>query len=187
MAKSLDEASQKLLKFLVEAIFDGQHYFAVWGYDTADEEKDKWLLDANQRIFFFQDIETLSKTVALESNFQDHEKLKEWSSYLDKQSNPDNILDFDILKENFNYLHPSLKDLYILVGLIEDYAIQTKHPGMTTLFSSDLFMEFKDEAANTFLWTGQDEFNKDFDFTSLNKECHKMHNDLKSKFSLASM
>ena len=187
MTKSLDEASQELLKFLIEVIFGGQHYFAVWGYDTADEEKDKWLLDANQRIFFFQDVETLSKTVALQSNFQDHEKLKEWSSYLDKQSNPDNILDFDILKEDFDYLHPSLEDLYVLVGLIEDYAIQTKHPGMTPLFRSDLFMAFKDQAANTFLWTGQDEFNKDFDFTTLNKECHKIHNDLKNKISFPAM
>lgn len=187
MTKSLNEASQELLKFLVKVIFEGQHYFAVWGYDTADEEKDKWLLDTNQGISLFQDIEMLSKNVVVGSNFKDNEKLKEWSSYLDKQSNPDNILDFDILKEDFDYIHPFLEDLYVLVGLIEDYAIQTKHSGMIAIFKSDLFMGFKDEAANTFLWTGQDEFNKDFDFTTLNKECRKIHEELRSKLSFPAM
>ncbi|ACU60511.1 hypothetical protein [Chitinophaga pinensis] len=186
MIKSLEEASEEFRKYLVDVIFDNQHYFAVWGTDMFDEETDKWLLDVKQRIFFFRDIETLSKAIALESNFDDHENLQQWSVYLHSQSIPYNTLDFDILKEDFDSLHAALDDLYTLTGLIEDYAIQIEDPEMQPLFRSELFMAFKEEAANTFLWAGQDEFNKDFDFANLNKECHKIHKQLKHKIAFPS-
>jgi hypothetical protein len=184
MTKSLEEISEELRKYLIEVVFNGQHYFTLWGTDISDQYIDKWLLDADQRLFLFPDIETLAKSLSQSSNFHDDEKVKQWSRYLDKQSNPNYTSNFDILKDDIGHLHPSLNDLYVLIGVIEDFAIQADDSQMKALFQSDLFREFKDEAANTFVWSGQDEFNKDFDFITLNSACRKLHAELKHKINI---
>lgn len=187
MAESLENASQEFLKFLVEVIYEKRHYFTVWGTDTADDEQDKWLVDTKQRILFFHDLQTLQKSVILKSNFLDTEKIKQWGRYLDRDSSPNNVFNFDLLAVDSDHLYGSLRDLYYLIGLIEDFAIQIDDTKMRRLFRSDLFIKFKDEAANTFLLEGQDEFDKDFDFIALARECLKIHKDLKGKISFPSL
>jgi len=187
MGKSLDKVSQEFKKFLVEVIYERHHYFTVWGTDTTDEELDKWLVDKDRCILVFNDIQTLRNSLALGSNFFDDEKIKQWVRHLDNHSSPSNIFDFDLLILNADEIYDSVRDLYYLTGLIEDFAIQIGDEKMMGLFKSDLFMEFKDEAANCFLWEGQNEFNKDLNFIRLSEEFHSLHKDLRGKISFPSL
>lgn len=180
----LDIISEQFNKWLIEVVYEEQHYFTVWGYDQVDNDKDKWLVDGTNNLLLFRDVPELRNRVMTESYFFDNENLKQWINHPDWEPIPNNLCDVDLLlREDFNYLHPLLDDLYTLIGLIEDFAIQRDEDKMTSLFRSDLFMQFKDEAANTFLWAGQDEFDKHFDFPTLMKECHEIHKDLKEKIS----
>ncbi len=184
MDEPLNMISEEFRKWLIEVIYKEQHYFTVWGSDRTDNYNDKWLVDEMDGMMFFRDVTELRSRLMSDTYFFDNENLKKWISHPDWEAIPNNLLDLDLLvREDFNHLNPLLDELYILIGLIEDFAIQRDEDEMIALFRSDLFMRFKDEAANTFLWAGQDEFDKDFDFTALMKECHKLHKDLSRKIS----
>ncbi|PWV49136.1 hypothetical protein [Chitinophaga sp. S165] len=184
MEEAKNIISEEFRKWLIEVVYKEQHYFTVWGSDRTDNDNDKWLVDEVDRMMFISDVTELRNLLMADTYFFDNENLKKWINHPGWKAIPDNLLDLDLLvREGFNHLHPLLDDLYILIGLIEDFAIQRNEEGMMALFRSDLFMQFKDEAANTFLWAGQDEFDKNFDFTTLMKECHNIHRDLSGKIS----
>jgi hypothetical protein len=183
MKEPLDIISEEFHKWLIEVVYEDKHYFTVWGYDRVDNDRDKWLVDETDRLMLFKDPAELRSQLITDSYFFDNENIKKWINHPHWEPIPNNLCDFDILvRKDFNHLHPLLDDLYTLIELIEDFAIQ-RDKEMRSLFRNDLFMQFKDEAANTFLWSGQDEFDKNFDFTSLMKECHNIYKDLKGQIS----
>lgn len=184
MNESFDILSEEFRKYLIEVVYEERCYFTIWGTDLADGNIDKWLVDETESMLLFSNLSSLRNSLRTRTDCFDNENMKKWINHPDWRGKVNSLSNFDLLLWNdFNHNHPSLADLYTLVGLFEDFAIQRHDIEMMSMFKNELFMQFKDEAANTFLWEGQNEFDNTFDFKALSRECLNIHRDLKGKIS----
>ncbi|SDF49626.1 hypothetical protein [Chitinophaga filiformis] len=125
MEELLNIVSEEYRKYLIEVIYEGHHYFTVWGTDLVDNDIDKWLVNETGHMMLFTNLPSLQTTLNTSSCFFDNENIRKWINHSDWQNKPDSLSNFDLLlQDDFNYRHPSLIDLYYLIGVLEDFAIQ---------------------------------------------------------------
>ncbi len=156
---TLEQLSEEFRKYLISIEFEGKSYYTVSGADLSDNEDDKILINSSQEIIAFKEIESLVKYVDNSKYIFDQENLRKWTRYLSKSSQPYTNISFDILS-NISDLenYTDIRSVYVSLGFLMDYAIQTNDDEMLNILNSVELSSFKDSSADFFLWKGTDEF-----------------------------
>ncbi|RBL92282.1 hypothetical protein [Chitinophaga flava] len=156
MPHTIQSASEKYQKYLLQIIFKGHTYYTVSGADLTDNDTDKLLVDHQQQLVLALTISDLITTIEYEEYFDSH-RLRKWAKVLSDTSshyatfNLDDLFIDKLDEDNDEHLF----SLYALLGLIRDYALQADDEYLMQLLDNPAIIDLLDELADYFWWKGQ--------------------------------
>lgn len=180
----MSEISEKYRKYLIEIKYDEQQYYTVSGADmTIKNEEERLLTDGNKMVLFEKIIFIKQAT---ELFLFDKERLTAWAAEIPVDIEPYAQFDFDsFISDEIDFSNVAvLEDLYMSIGVIEDYAIQVMDSALLGYLESDVMKEFKSISADLFLWKVRDDFNHDFDFNTFLFNLLSIHDLLKDRITI---
>jgi len=154
------DISEKYQKYLVEITYQGASWFSVTGTDAIDNDADKILVDKQGRILLFANREDLRKHLLNTNDFFDSIRLQAWAVESNNIVHPYALLNLDVLLgRNINVTRtPLLLSIYIIIGIVEDYAVQVNNRDLIHILGSDTIRLHQDIFADYFLWSPAEEF-----------------------------
>lgn len=175
----LNKASEEYRKYLTQIRIGSHGYFSVFGSDLEDDYMDKFLIDENNYILLFSNVEKLKEHL-LKSNHVDYPKMvnnfidiqnaRDWANFLTKNAKPYTALDLDLLASMNLTSDKELfaKESFITLGLINDYGLQTSSKGLVSLLRKNEILHFMDICADIYLWKSNDSSLKDLSVSEIN-------------------
>ena len=78
----------------------------------------------------------------------------------------------------------SFKSIYDTLGIVEDYSNQISDERLLALLEYDILLQFKDDLANHFTWSGSKSFKISVDVDVLFLSLKEVHKRLKEKINI---
>jgi len=179
--------SEEFRKYLIEFEYNKQVYYTVSGADLSDSnEAEKVLVDEDKKMLLFNEVSLIKQAIENKLFLFDNERLQEWSAGITFPAVPYARFNLDILISDKINSHsdPSLEEIYLVIGVIEDYAIQINDGQLIACLQSKLFRDFKEISADCYLWGVKDIFDQGFDFNTFLSERCAFYNLLKERIRI---
>lgn len=179
--------SEKLRKYLIEFKYQNQTYYTVFGGDlTTSNEDDKLSVDENNMLVLFKEVALVKQSIEDKLFLFDPERLIPWGTYMNPGMASYAKFDLDVFMSDdvHQFNDPVLEEIYGVMGIIKDYAIQVQDDILIGYLNSGLFRSFFDIASDCYLWGQKDVFDGDFDYDTFTSRIHNCYNYLKNRIRI---
>lgn len=185
--KAISYISEKYRKYLLEVTFAGQKYYTVFGADYTENETDKLLVDITGRMLLFSSSADLLSSILKTTYFFDTEVLQTWAKEILDIEKSYQLINFDVLTQRpFDVKDIKLfKSIYDTIGVIEDYANQVRDEKLLAVLTSDILLQFKNDLASYFIWSGTKIFKLSVDVDVLHLSLSDLHARLKERLNVS--
>lgn len=136
--------SEKYRKYLIELSIEDSIYYTVSGMDIQDEEKDKLLVNRDNKIAAFTSIDTLLHFINGENSLFDLNNLRAWANSSGTREGIYSSIEFRTLNRINEILTSTdvYAEMTTLVYMFKDYAIQTNNAELLVVANSDKLVDF---------------------------------------------
>ncbi|MBC9934174.1 hypothetical protein [Chitinophaga qingshengii] len=148
------DISEQYYKFLLEVQLSGKRYFTAVGADVNHGYQDKWLVDAANRMLWYNSPEALYAGILGNDCAFDEVRMQTWATKMLGHDEPYARVNLDLLVHFTQWPGDVgvLKELYTTVCLLQDYAIQVDDQPLLDLFADRIMLQFKDDLADHAVW-----------------------------------
>jgi hypothetical protein len=179
--------SERLGKFFIAINYQNETYYTVSGNDmTTFNYEDKLLTDENKMLVLFKDLVVIRQVIANKLFLFDDERLIEWAAGIDDELPVYATINLDIyLSDDIRRFNDAvLEEIYLVNGIVTDYAKQVEDDFLIDYLYSDLFGLFFDIASDSYLWGARKVFDADFDYETFSAELRNCYNYLKTRIRI---
>ncbi len=138
-------SSEEFRKYLVGITIRGKRYFTVSGADLHDDDKDKIMLDENNKPVVFRNIETLLNYINKADRLFDIDNFRRWAVTISTNEKTYADVYLEDLDQIDNLINSTdtYEDIVNAVYLIQDYAIQVNNEELKRMLDYGPLLEFR--------------------------------------------